>query len=311
MKIGFIGSSNISRFHIEAIRNNDFTIEGIGTTFNSNNCRELSESLNLKEKYCVNGWKEVLNKEVDAFCLCIKTSETAKILNQILKIGKPVLVEKPVSFDYKSLENLVNNPMKEKIFVGYNRRFYETLRKVKKICSESKHGGTVVVNLPDSGYGIEDFLNNSCHMIDSLRYILGDFEIVKKILMKEKNDCYFSSISALCKNERWSILINIKRHMPSNYSININSDNLVYELKPLEKLTIFKGLRIIEPTMKEPIRRYVPNIISTYSEENFLKPGFDKMYKTFAKFIENKDIDFCCIDDAKKTMKICCDLIYE
>ena len=54
-----------------------------------------------------------------------------------------------------------------------------------------------------------------------------------------------------------------------NYSININSDNLVYELKPLEKLTIFKGLRIIEPTMKEPIRRYVPNIISTYSEENF------------------------------------------
>ena len=46
--------------------------------------------------------------------------------------------------------------MKEKIFVGYNRRFYETLQ-VKKICSESKHGGTVVVNLPDSGYGIEDF----------------------------------------------------------------------------------------------------------------------------------------------------------
>ena len=64
MKIGFIGSSNISRFHIEAIRKNDFTIEAIGSTFNSNNCRELSESLNLKEKYCINGWEEVLNKEV-------------------------------------------------------------------------------------------------------------------------------------------------------------------------------------------------------------------------------------------------------
>ena len=46
-----------------------------------------------------------------------------------------------------------------------------------------------------------------------------------------------------------------------------------------------------------------------FSEETFLKPGFNQMYKTFAKFIENKDIDFCCMDDAKKTMQICLDLI--
>ena len=30
-------------------------------------------------------------KEVDAFCLCIDTLETPKILKEILKVGKPVL----------------------------------------------------------------------------------------------------------------------------------------------------------------------------------------------------------------------------
>ena len=36
MKIGFIGSSKISQFHISALRNNGFEIIGIGTTENRN-----------------------------------------------------------------------------------------------------------------------------------------------------------------------------------------------------------------------------------------------------------------------------------
>ena len=68
MKIGFIGSGNISRFHIDALKNNNFIVEAIGTRNGSKNCFKIANDLNLLNKYCVKGWEEVLNKNVDAFC---------------------------------------------------------------------------------------------------------------------------------------------------------------------------------------------------------------------------------------------------
>ena len=309
MKIGFIGSSQISRFHIDALKNNNFAIEAIGTRISSSNCKKFAESLKLSNKFCVGGWQEVLNKEVDAFCLCINTSETAKILKEVLKVGKYVFVEKPISLYLKDFDYFINNPMKDKIFVGYNRRFYETINFLKKRCEDSPQGGTVIVNIPEPNTGKNKFLNNSCHMIDALRYILGDFEVLDKIIRTEKNSLDFSSITALCKKNKWSILINAHSRIPSNFSITVNIDDIVYELKPLEKLNIYEGIQIVEPTNKEPIRRYTPIIKDCIYESSPFKPGFNKMYKNFSKFIKSENSYFCNIHDARKTIEICLDLI--
>ena len=82
MKIGFIGSGEISRFHIDALRNNKFEIEAIGTRFDSLNCLKLAKKLKLLSKYCLNGWEEVLTKDVDAFCICVNIFQTPKILKE-------------------------------------------------------------------------------------------------------------------------------------------------------------------------------------------------------------------------------------
>ena len=67
MKIGFIGSSDISRFHIDALKNNKFEIEAIGTRSGSSNCMDLAKRFNFLDKFCKGGWEEVIVKEVDAF----------------------------------------------------------------------------------------------------------------------------------------------------------------------------------------------------------------------------------------------------
>ena len=309
MKIGFIGSSEVSRFHIDALRNNEFDIKAIGTRIKSSNCKDFAKSLNLFEKFCIGGWQEVLSKDVDAFCLCIDTLETPKILKEILELGKPVLVEKPISLYKEDFEYLINHPMKDKIFVAYNRRFYKTINIVKSKCDNSTKGGTVIVNIPDSISGYKNFLSNGCHMIDSLRYILGDFEIVQKIINFEKDNLDFYAISALCKNKKWSILLNAHSKIPYNFSITVNNEDLVYELKPLEKLTIYKGIKVVEPTPEKPIISYVPIIKECLIESADLKPGFDRMYINFAKFIKNQKTDMCDINDAAKTIKLCWDLI--
>tara|TARA_B100000242_G_C43044040_1_gene487215 strand:- start:26 stop:961 length:936 start_codon:yes stop_codon:yes gene_type:complete len=311
VKIGFIGSSAISRFHIDALKNNNFEIEAIGTRFLSSNCKKFAESLNLLDKFCDGGWEEVLKKDVDAFCLCINTKETPKILREILKVGKSVFVEKPVSLYFEDFDYFINHPMKDNIFVGYNRRFYKTINIAKKRCENSPQGGTIVVNIPDSNSGKKQFLNNGCHMIDSLRYIVGDFEVCNSILRMETNGLDFSSISALCKTKNWSILINAHSKISSNFSITINIDDMVYELKPLEKLNVYQGIKISEPTFDEPIRRYNPMLKESIIESSIFKPGFNEMYKNFSEYIYNKNSNFCNISDARETIKTCLDLIKE
>ena len=310
MKIGFIGSGNISRFHIDALKNNNFSIEAIGTRNDSKNCFNIAKDFNLLNKYCSKGWKEVLEKKVDAFCLCIDIAETPDILLEILDIGLPVLVEKPVAWQIKNLDNILNHPNKDKIFVGYNRRFYRTLNILREKCDSSVEGGTILVNIPDPVLGVKQFLSNGCHMIDSLRYLVGDFEIKDKLMKFDKNKNDILSITALCKSEKFDILLNAHSLIPSNFSITINNSDFVYELKPLEKLTFFNGMEVIEPTTEEPIRRYIPRIESSIVESSLFKPGFNEMYSSFNRFVSGNAIEqFCSIDDAKKTLQKCWDLI--
>ena len=75
----------------------------------------------------------------------------------------------------------------------------------------------------------------------------------------------------------------------TNFSITVNSDKSVFELKPIEKLSIYNGIDIIEPTEKEPIRKYMPHLQNSYLEDSMFKPGFDLMYKNFKLFVERKE----------------------
>ena len=309
MKIGFIGSGDICRFHIDALIYNGFQIEAIGTRTNSLRCKELAQKFKISDKYCIKGWEEVLTKKVDAYCVCVDIAKTPEILLSVLKMGKPVLVEKPIAFHLNEISRIVSNPNANMIFVGYNRRYYKTINFLKNKCKESISGGTIFVNIPDPIEGIKQFLSNGCHMVDSLRYIAGEFEIKDKLVRYSKNSD-ISSISALCKNKKWSILFNAHSLISSNFSITINTDNLVYELKPLEQLNIYEGMEVIEPTPQEPIRRYIPKIKSSIIEDSQFKPGFNLMYKSFFEFVSNKgDNRLCDIEDAQKTLKTCWNLI--
>tara|TARA_Y100000589_G_C27170519_1_gene636470 strand:- start:79 stop:1041 length:963 start_codon:yes stop_codon:yes gene_type:complete len=308
MKVGFIGSGPISDFHIPALKNNGFSIEALGTTKNSESSCKICEKFELIDKYCKDGWEEVLNSDVDAYIICVKIKNTLEILEKVVEKGKPVLVEKPIDYYSSSLEKMKNNSFLENIFVGYNRRYYKTSLELKKLCDNSD-GGTVFVNIPNSVKGIRTFIDTGCHMIDLTRYLLGDFEIFNKIIKtnSQKNDIdYFS---ALCRNKKWTIIFNAHSSIPSNYSITINSDKNVFELKPLEKLTIYEGMEIIEPTKEQPIRKYVPKVKYSLTENPFYKPGFDLMYKNFRLFIKDKNKNYCDFNDAYKTLKCCWELI--
>ena len=308
MKIGYIGSGPINNFHIPAIKNNGFNIAAIGTRENSLRCKNFAASQNLTSNYCKGGWKEVLSKDLDAFVICIDIEATIKVLDKALARKKPIFVEKPINSNPSKLKKYLKDPNIKNVFVGFNRRFYKTTNKLKSICNKSQ-GGTIYLNMPESDCGVEQFINNGCHMIDTLRFLVGDFEIIgktKKVNFENKD---INSFSALCRNDKWDILINAHSQIPANFSITVNTGQSVYDLKPIEKLSFYEGMDIIEPTKEDPIRKYIPHLTKSYFEETIFKPGFDMMYKNFKNFAEGKDCNFCEFKDAYKTLISCWNLI--
>ena len=308
MNVGYIGSSEISDFHITALQENDFKISAIGTTYNSKKCKLIAEKYGLGTQFCKNGWQEVLNYDLDAYLICTSVNSTLKILEKALETGKPIFVEKPMSYDLNSLKRICSHKNIDKIFVGYNRRFYETTNKLKDLCSNAK-GGTIVVNIPDSSIGIESFIGNGCHMIDLLRYLIGEFEIINSIFKENYKKDDMQYFTALCKNDKWIISINAHSLLPANFSISVNSDKNVFELKPIEKLNIYEGMDIIEPSQEDPIRQYVPKLKLSLKEDCKFKPGFNLMYKNFKYFIKNEDSNYCSFNDAYKTLRYCWEFI--
>ena len=310
MKIGFIGSSKISQFHISALRNNGFEIIGIGTRENSINCEKFARENFLIDYFCKKGWEEVIEKEVDAYCVCIDTTYTPEILLRVLDKGKPVLVEKPIAWELSKLEPIIKHKNVSKIFVGYNRRFYRVVNIAKEFAKESR-GGTVYINIPDSKIGSKRFISNGCHMVDLARYIFGDFKINNKI--KISNDSgEMAYLTAFCSNKKWTITINAHSLIPANFSITINSGKNVFELSPIEKYSLFEGLEIIEPHENFPLRRYVPKVIQSEFEDAKFKPGFNEMYRQFKKFILGSCIytqNIIDVNQAYLTLEKCYELI--
>lgn len=301
IKIGYIGSGPISNFHVPAIQELGFKIE----LFYS---RNYIKALNFAKKHkIVNPQKNfnqflIKSENLDAIILSIKTDVTAKYLKKLCKLNKPIFVEKPGALNSKDLKN-IKKISKSKIFFLYNRRFYSSVNEAKKFVEKSNQSFTSV-KIPDSIKTIKQFYVNGCHVLDLLLYCFGDLKFISSHKLKKNLGYYFLLKSK--NNSLISCLLNWGS--PQNFEINIIDDkNERLELKPLETSFFFKKMKKIEPSKKNPIRSYIPELEkknSTIFEGMKYKPGFIEQYREIMKFILNKKTNniLCNIDDAIKVL---------
>ena len=64
-------------------------------------------------------------------------------------------------------------------------------------------------------------------------------------------------------------------------------------MKPFEQCNIFKGMEVIEPTEKLPLRRYIPKKIESVSSfpthDNLIKPGFYEQAMEIKSLLEGEE----------------------
>ena len=288
-----IGTSRITEHHIISAQKNGFKIIGLSSTrAKSKYLQKLSKKFNIKKKFynfkdSIEYTEKIKNA---AYIITCKTIDNYKILKALKKSKKKILIEKPIFENFLDFKKI--NFLKKNIFTGYNRIYYRNIIFLKKILSRKKNL-LIRATVPENS--INDINKNSCHIVSILYSLFGHIKTNKVIKNKNYIICYMS-----CKQGEIVIFFNFKSS--ENTEIKINDEKKIYTLSPLEKLTIYNKMIIKNIN---GVNSYHPNIQKVKIENMNFKPGFDKQYKEFKKFIKGKALPKANITTSKEITKLC------
>ncbi len=294
MKIAIIGTSRITEDHIKVLTKLRNKIVSISSTRkNSKNLKLLAKKFKIKKTF--NNWQQSI-KYVSKikncnFLITTRIQDNLKVLKACTKFKRYIFIEKPVFLSSKIFNKIKNN---KKIFVGYNRIFYKNVNIVKTKLNKKKNIN-VLVKCPENNK--QNIVKNSCHIISILFYIFGDLKLDRK----NKNKNFINCLLRDKKNSHINLIFNLSNS--DNFSIEIFDEKKRYLLLPIEKLKIFKKIKI----KKEKNNFiYEPKEDFTLDEYNVnkYKPGFEKQIKNFIHFSKGRNI-INNFSFSKKIVKLC------
>lgn len=311
LRIAIIGCGAIAKSHVDAFRGVGLEVTDIAAAPNSSRVKIFSEE-NMIPNVWANPMQLINEGDWDGLLITSSIDSTFKLLQQSISRNIPILVEKPVAERSIILSQLdLNNP---KVMVGYNRRFYPAFQEMKKIL-EFIGPSMITVEIPevidnsssDNPGRFKNVRKNSVHIFDLIRFLAGDIEVlsIERIGLNEKNP---GTIAIFRSHFGHLISVTMNYNASSNFKISIDNGARRYEFNPLEEVSIYEGLNILESKKGQTIRIYKPNLISrgrSDPAENIYKPGFSGQANSFRKMIQGEEANsHATLQDALEALKI-------
>jgi len=291
MKIGFIGCGKIAHFHAEVLQSLGAEIVSLSYRSDREKARIFSDKFGVRRIF--NDWKEMISTaNPDALWVLADWEKIDEMLLPVLEFNLPVFFEKPVALSSEKIEMAIESYKSgiSSVQVGYNRRFYSVVRQLKDELSGKRIIAAEIfipesVNLSDKNLVRYRTLQNSSHIIDLLYFLFEGFDpVIEQV--KTFSEAGFITpgyTATLSSGIGFSLYISSVFNSPLNTSIRIYTDDeTIYELKPVEKLCVYKGFEVIEPGENQPVRLYNPKIIrEIYEPVDKYKPGFLEQARSF------------------------------
>jgi len=281
LKTIFIGLGDIAQKHIEVLKNIDCKVAGV-LTRNYEKTLEKANQLGIEKVY--KSINEISSNDCDFFMILTSPENNGTILKNILQFKKAILVEKPVSFSSKDIDDIIesNTKYKTPIMVGMNRRFYSVFHKgLEYLKMKDKKIDSIVIEAPEkieqikqsrkfSKLVIENWMFcNSIHCIDLIRFFGGDVEKIETNSNPTKN--VYNAVGHCEKDIEFTYISNW--YSPGSWSVTLYADDIRITFNPLEKGIILKN-NIKEEIFPSP-------------EDIKFKPGFYGQLQHFMKNVIN------------------------
>jgi hypothetical protein len=315
---GIVGTGKMAYQHARVIKSFGHSV---GAVFSRSNGRYAKIFSQKQKAPLIKNLSEVLKDKInlDGWIICGKWNNLYKDLLFFLKQDKPVLIEKSIIVNISQINAIFRNYSKNKIkniFIGYNRNYYDfipylvkKLKKEKIIYAEAfladkynqiikNHGRSIIKSLPI--YITSHWLNLILKVMELLGYRISK---IKKIRLKKLNffNSYKLSLVFKSKKKNKRVLFDIIHapDLPANHKISFYSEKRVYNISPIEKLTINEKL-------KKNHGSYIPTT-KHFACDNTYKPGLRYQYYDFIKknFYKKKSILNTDMSQLLRLYKLC------
>lgn len=306
-KIAFIGCGKIAHFHADVLQHLGCQITAVSARSGSPRLRPFQEKYHIKNAY--ESWEEMLDKDdFDALWVTASWQSIDQILLPIIEYRKACFIEKPVALSSQKIKEAITlqNQIGTHLQIGYNRRFYHHVPKIKKILSESQIR-SVTIEIPESEPNdIESkksiWIYNSSHMLDLLYALIGEYKIIKLIKKAFGSSDVPNVYNALLEsNDAVPINLISNWNASANFSITFYLKDHLLKLCPVEQAILYNGFQVIEPTTDKPIRQYLPKKVDEFlavDDNDQFKPGFLNQAKHFLGLIDTKRFSPATLKDA-------------
>lgn len=194
MKIGFVGAGSMAFEHARVFEALNCKIFAVCATKESRSIDSFASRFSVPNLF--RDWRELLKiSELEALIVATPPEVSSEVALLAKNNRIPALIEKPGANSASGLINFENSDFRH-IYFGYNRRFYETIEKLKDLSSNVS--GFFTFNLIEPAFNskAEQFShlkNVSVHMFDLIRYLIPD-ATVTPVLRNRRTQNYIFAI---------------------------------------------------------------------------------------------------------------------
>jgi len=314
IRLGIVGAGSIVQSHIDAAKLSGFSPIAICGRKGSIRATKIAKANH--GLLAVASLSEFLQLELDAILIAVSTEDAAGVLEKCIESNLPILIEKPITSDPEILKRL-NGLASGQVRVGYNRRFYSSVSRLKE---ELIHqNGLVQVIIPELSIArnstveerVSAVLENSVHILDLLCYLFGEVNIVQKNVIKNRDN--FDCINAqVILGDHFIGSINIIFEASENSSVKCWTQGKSLELMPIENFKESTKMKLVLPSASFPVKRYekVFEAWEIDEDDKIVKPGFLRQYKEFKTFIAGAPSNkLATLQDALNAINLACSLV--
>lgn len=192
--IGFVGAGNYaSRVLIPAFKESGAQFHSIATSGGINGVIH-GQKVGFSEA-TTDTMNMLSNPSINTVAIVTRHNSHAYFVQEALKAGKNVFVEKPLAITHEELSQVqaayveaIKTENAPKLMVGFNRRFSPQVQKMKQLLEPVKSPKTFIMTMnagsipadhwtQDNNVGGGRIIGEACHFVDLMRFLAGS-EIV-------------------------------------------------------------------------------------------------------------------------------------
>lgn len=232
--------------------------------------------------------------DLDALVVCLDWNRMEPALPRLLAHPLPMLLEKPVGLGSQAVAAAMAGACAAVAVkqVGFVRRYYAPVARLRQRLAQ---GGLVQAEITISEnlenlrrrFGPEILPHvlaySSCHHLDMALHLLGPLGVVEVVRRTVVDHAPFQALNGLLKTEGGvPVTLALNPFDPSVVGLNCRfDDHTRWHLGPMERLTVYDGYQVVEPTPDHPVRRHLPRAVEQVEVDLTLRPGFLEQMAAF------------------------------